>query len=261
MTRGRRLVLAVGAPVLLVLIGWATLNVVALAGQANFPVRDRVGIRGGQVTAQINSGNITLRQAAGPGRTAELTGTAHYSLFRPTIRISGSTVGNCYLNATLRVPGKTAVSLSTFGGDVTIPSFAGSGLTVLTDGGDLTAGHLGGHLDLNTGGGDLTAAALDGQVQVNTGGGGLRVTAMRAPTASIQSGGGDIWLVYATGPGSLQIDSGGGNVTLVVPSGQYNVNLNSDGGGQSNALGSDPRAAKSITVDSEGGNIAISAGS
>lgn len=268
MTPGRRLALAIGAPVLLVLIGWSALSAVALVGQANFPVRDTIPVRHGQVTARIDGGDITLRQAAagaGQAATAELTGTAHYSLFRPTIRASGSTVtlpcslpvGDCSLNATLRVPARTSVSLSTNGGDVTVPGFTGSRLTVSTDGGDLTAGELAGHLDLGTGGGDVTAAALDGPVQVTTNGGDLTVRAVRAPTASIGSGGGDVWLAYASAPDSLQITSDGGNVTLVLPAAQYKVHANADGGTFSNAVGDDPSAAKSITVDSGGGNIAI----
>jgi hypothetical protein len=268
MTPGRRLALSLGLPVLLVFIGWLALNVVALCGQASFPVRFPIPVTDGQVTARLNSAGVTLRQAAatGQGGTAELTGTAHYSLFRPAIRISGSTVtfpcrlpfGDCSLNATLQVPAQTAVSLSTYGGDAAIPGFAGSRLTVLTDGGDLTAGHLAGHLDLETGGGDVTAASADGgPVVVNTDGGELRVNAMRAPAASVRSGGGDVWLVCATAPDSLQINSDGGNVTLVVPKAQYRVNLDADGGSESNAAGDNTSAAKSITVDSGGGNITI----
>lgn len=270
-TPGQRVALVIGAPVLLVLIGWTGLNFVALVGQASFPVRDTIPVRGSQVTARIDSGDVMLRQAASAvqGRTAELTGTAHYSLFRPAITVSGSTVrypcsvpvGNCTLNATLQVPARTAVSLSTSGGDATIPSFTGSRLTVNTDGGDLTAGDLGGNLDLSTGGGDVTIRTVDGPIQVNTNGGDLTVNAMRARTASISSGGGDVSLACATAPDSLQINSNGGDVTLIVPRGQYQVYPNANGGVVSNSVGDDPTAGKSITVDSGGGDITISTAS
>jgi DUF4097 and DUF4098 domain-containing protein YvlB len=270
MTPGRWLALALGAPVLLVLIGWTALNAVAFAGQANLPVRAAIPVSHGQVTARLDSGDLTLLQTAGGaagGGAAELTGTAHYSLFRPALTISGSTVtfpckipvGDCSLNATLRVPANTAVSLSTYGGDATVPGFSGSRLTVRTDGGDVTAGDLAGRLDLGTSGGDVTAAALDGPAQVDTGGGDLTVHAMRAATASIATGGGDVWLAYATAPDRLQVSSGGGNVTLVLPRGRYQVNLNAGGGTESNAVGDDPSAARSITVDSAGGDITIEA--
>jgi Putative adhesin len=272
MTPGRRLALVTGVPVLLVLIGWTGLNAVAFVGQASFPVRGSIPVSDGRVTARIDGGDITLRQtgvSAVRGGTAELTGTAHYSLFRPSVTISGSTVtfpcglpvGDCYLNAALWVPADTMVSLFTSGGDATVPGFSGGRLTVRTDGGDVTAGDLAGRLDLGTGGGDLTAAALDGPVQVATGGGNLTVRAMRAPTASISSGGGDVWLAYAAAPDSIQVTSGGGNVTLVLPRGRYKVALNAGGGTEHNAVGDDPSAGRSITVDSEGGNITIAGAS
>lgn len=263
LTPGRWFALFLGVPVLLGLIGFAGLNFVALAGQANIPVRDTIPIRGGQVTARLNSGDLTLSQGAGSGATAQLTGSAHYSLFRPTIKISGSTVtfpcgfvvGDCSLSATLQVPSHTAVSLFTYGGDATIPAFAGSPLTVNTDGGNLTAGSLSGHLNLATGGGDLTASALTGPVSVNTDGGNLTVRSMRAAVPSIHTGGGDVWLVCTTAPDNLQIYSDGGNVTLVLPSAQYRFFVASDGGNVTGQPTNSPGAAKSITVDSGGGNI------
>jgi hypothetical protein len=141
MTPARALALAVGVPVLLALIGSAGFSVVAGIGQASFPVRDTIGVRHGQVTAQVNSGNVTLRQAAA-GPDALLTGTARYSLVRATVTTSDSGVdfscplhvGNCVLDTTLAVPARTGVSLSTFGGDVTVPRFTSGPLTLNTDG-------------------------------------------------------------------------------------------------------------------------------
>lgn len=266
MTPGRRLALAVAGPVLLVLIGWSALNAVALVGQGNFPVRDTIAVRDGLLTARIDSGDITLRQAAaGAGRAAaaELTGTAHYSLFRPTIRVSGSTVtfpcslpvGDCSLNATLRVPARTSVSLSTSGGDAMIPGFTGSRLTVSTDGGDLTAGDLAGNLDLASGGGNLTAGSMAGSVRVNSSGGNVKVGAVSAASASILSSGGNVSLTYDRAPDSLQITSSGGDVTLILPRARYRVYSNADGGIVTGEPADDPSAARSITVDSDGGDI------
>jgi hypothetical protein len=272
MTPGRRLALGIGVPVLVVLIGWMAFNFAALVGQGSFTFRYSIPVGDGGLRAHISSGDITLRQAAAgpdPAAAATLTGTAHYSLIRPTARVSGSAVsfpcsipvGECGLTGTLQVPAHTSVSLSTAGGDVTIPGFTGSWLTVNTDGGTLTAGGLAGRLDLSTGGGDVTAAALDGPVRVHTDGGDLTARAVRAPTASIGTGGGDVWLAFAAAPDSLQVNSDGGDVTLVLPPGQYRVLANTDGGSLSNGVGDDPSAARSVTVDSGGGNITISAAS
>jgi DUF4097 and DUF4098 domain-containing protein YvlB len=166
-------------------------------------------------------------------------------------------IGNCSLNATLQVPARTAVSLSTGGGDVTVPVFTTSRLTLRTEGGNLTAGRLAGGLDLETGGGDVTASALDGQVDANTQGGNLNIESITASKASITSGGGDVTLVFAQAPDNLQVNSDGGNVTLVLPRNRYNVNSDADGGVITGvgAVGDYSSAAKSITVDSGGGDI------
>jgi hypothetical protein len=266
LTPGRWFALFIGVPVLLALIGFTGLNFVALAGQASYPVRDIIPVRGGQVSAQVNSGDVTLRQGAGGGTTAQLTGTAHYSLFRPTIRISGSTitfpcrfaVGNCSLNATFQVPAGTAASLYTDGGDATVPRFSGSPLTVGTGGGNLTAGDLDGTLRLDTGGGDLTAAALGGSVQLITNGGNISVQAFEGRNPQVDSGGGDVYLVFTTVPDNLLVTSNGGNVTLVLPSADYadyKLSLTSDGGNVSGQPQNDQSSANLLTVDSGGGNI------
>jgi hypothetical protein len=266
MTPARALTLAVGVPVLLAMIGATGFSVIADIGQASFQVRDTIGVRHGQVTAQVNSGNVTLRQvAAGPD--ALLTGTATYSLIRATVTTSGPDVdfscplhvGNCNLDATLAVPAHTRVSLSTFGGDVTVPRFTGGPLTLNTDGGNVTAGALAGPVNLSTGGGDVTASALGGSLRAVSDGGNLNIQAMDSTDASVQSGGGDVSLVYDAAPDSLQVNSGGGNITVLLPPGQYNLQTNTDGGtpSQSSAVVDDPSAAKTIVLDSGGGDITI----
>lgn len=270
-TPARALMLAIGVPVLFALIGFTGLSTVANIGQASFPVRATIPVRHGQVTAQISSGDITLRQGTVPGQRAELTGTADYSLIRSVVTVSGSSVGyrcrfqltgNCSLNATLAVPASTGVSLSTGGGDVTVPRFTGGPLTLNTDGGNVAAGALAGPVSLSTGGGDVTASALGGPLRAVSDGGNLTIQAMGSADASVRSGGGDVSLVYGTAPGSLQVNSDGGNITVVLPPGRYNLHTNADGGtlSTSNAVVNDPSAAKSIVLESGGGDITISSG-
>jgi hypothetical protein len=269
MTPGRAVALAIGVPVLFALIGATGFSAIAGIGQASFPVRDTIPIRDSQVSAQVNSGNITLRPvAAGPD--ALLTGTARYSLVRATVTTSGSNVnfncplhvGNCVLDATLAVPARTGVSLSTFGGDVTVPRFTDEPLTLNTDGGNVTAAALDGPVNLSTGGGDVTASALGGSLRAVSDGGNLNIQDMDSADANIQSGGGDVSLVYDATPDSLQVNSDGGNITLVVPPGRYNLQTNDDGGSlsQSSAVVDDPSAANTIVLDSGGGNITIRSG-
>jgi hypothetical protein len=270
LTPARWLVLLLGVPVLFALIAGTAFSAVAQFGQASFPVRDTIPVSGHRLTAQID-GNITLRQAsAGVGQpgTAELTGTAHYTLIRAKVTETGDSVqfrcplpiNNCELNGTLQIPSSaTAVSLATGGGDVTVPSLSGATLTLNTAGGNLTAGSLTGAVNLDTYGGDVTVSTFSGgPLNLTSGGGNLNVEDMTAPQATITSGGGDVALTFTTTPNDVLITSGGGNVALTVPRGLYKINYDSNGGNYSSSVGDDPQATNSITIDSGGGDISIS---
>ena len=270
MTPARRTALALGVPVLLGIIGFTSLSATAQIGQESFPVHETFPVRDGQVSMDLQSGSITLRQAAsgtnGPG-TAELTGTGHYYLWRPAVTTSGDTVryhcpllalGNCDLDGTLQVPASTAIGLSTAGGDVAVPSFTASKLTLNTDGGNINAGDLDGHISLRSSGGDVTVATLAGSLDASLDGGNLQVANMTAATASIQSSGGDITLAYTAAPDSLRITSDGGNVNLDLPrGGQYRVDVQATGGNVTNTIGDDPSATRTIIVHTSGGDITI----
>jgi hypothetical protein len=266
MTPGRIAALAIGVPVVLAIVGFTSFNFVADLGQASFPVSYGIPVSDHHLTAQVD-GNITLRQAQ--VSTAELKGTARYSLFRPAVTQNGNTVsfncrfqfGNCSLNATLVVPEQTAMSVSTKGGDVSLGNYAGD-LTLNTDGGNLTADSLTGDLQFSTGGGDVNAGALNahGPLRLTTDGGNIDAQAVVASTTVIQSGGGDVSLRFTQAPAKVQITSDGGNVTLVLPHGDYAFDTNADGGNDSHpADGTSPTSI--INVQSGGGDINITAAS
>jgi hypothetical protein len=260
----RAVMLTIGVPVLLALVGGVGFSIVALLGQGTFPVRATIPLSGGRVAAQVNSGNITLRQSGATAGHAELTGTAQYSLRRSTFTVSGSTVnydcpwqvGNCNLDATLQVPARAAVSLATFGGDVTVPGFTGR-LSLNTDGGGVSAGDLAGDVDLSTYGGDVTASGLAGSLHATTDGGNLNIESMTAPDVVVSSGGGDVFLAYSPDSRApdIQINSDGGNVTLSLPRGPFQVDVNADGGSITGEPNDDPSARTAIIINSYGGDV------
>jgi hypothetical protein len=290
MTPGRRAALAVSVPFAVALIGWTSYNFVALAATATMRIATPVPIRDGALTADVSGSEIVLRQAA--AGSAELTGTARYSLFRPVFtqtrtatgvdlsyRCRGLT-GNCDLSATLKVPLRTAVTLSTDGGNVSVPGFTGD-LTVLsaggdvnastltgtvrlsTDGGNIEAGSLSGSLDLRTGGGDLMANTVTGSeaFQAETDGGNVSMQAVADPGADINTSGGDVTLTFVKVPRDLQITSDGGNIFVVLPAAStpYGIQANADGGnvgiGRSITVRGD--AANKLILDSGGGDITV----
>jgi Putative adhesin len=307
MTSARWAVLALAVPVALALIGWTGFGIVALLAKGSYPFSFPVPVHNGQVNANLNVGNITLRQV--PGGTARVTGTVQYGLFRPGITSSatpgGDSVGvncdgindNCNVNATLDVPARTPVTLSSDGGDIAVSGLA-SDLTLSADGGNLTASNLTGHqLLLDTGGGDLTASGLRGTIRIGTEGGNINsgdlVGPMRIDTSGgdlngngftgdltvstgggnvdangvtsshvyVQSGGGDVTLVFTQPPQDLQIAAVGGNVNVILPSGdtRYNISANAQGGNLNipSTLTSST-SHDTITINSGGGDITIS---
>lgn len=251
MTPARRAWLVIGVPVCLVLVGWAGLSLIALAGQGQFKVSHGIPASTRRVNVNFSSGNILLQPVAGD--QAKLTGTAHYSLIRPAFTTQETAagtdfryncnlpVGNCYLNATISVPRGTRTSVYTGGGNATAIGTTGD-VTLTSDGGSVSAERVSGDLTLNTGGGDITATTITA----------ARVTA--------SSGGGNITVVFTSVPTSVTVNTDGGNITILVPRGSthYNLTEHTDGGTTSGRVPTDSSSPNVITATSGGGNISVS---
>ncbi len=207
--------------------------------------------------------------------------------------------GNCGMTATLAVPARTAVMLGSNGGNIAASGFS-SNVTLSAEGGNVTANDLTGTLALDTGGGDLTGSGLAGNLQitaeggnvqignvngptrVDTGGGDLTASglagnltvfaeggnvdaeALISPQVVVQSGGGDVTLVFNQPPTNLQISAQGGNINVVLPAGdtKYDIATPDTQGGNvyySSALSS-PTSHNVITADSGGGDVTITQG-
>ena len=270
MTPARLLTLAIGVPVILALIGWTGFTLVSQAARASFPVSYVMGVQHGQLTVGVNSADITVRQAG--GSTARLAGTVKYGLFRPrvtssitasgnevNVNCSGISDGNCGLSATLDVPRLTGLTLSSGGGDLTVPGVAQT-VYLTSDGGDVTVSGVPGSATVFTGGGDLTAGDLSGTLKFTTDGGDIGGSDLTAPTLNAGSGGGDVALVFTRPPAYLNIISDGGDVNIVLPRGNtaYRIITTADGGDDSVAVPASSSSGNQITVDSGGGDITIS---
>ena len=208
---------------------------------------------------------------------------------------------NCDVNDTLDVPAGTAVTLNTGGGDATASGLTdtvtlntGGGnvstsnmagnLQVYTGGGDLTGSGLNsgssGTLVLNTGGGKINGSGLTGNMQVSTGGGDLTgngftgsnlqfateggkvsVNAVNSPLVYVQSGGGDVTLMFTQPPTNLQIIADGGNVDVILPPGSTKYAISTRlGGGSLNKYPSaliSPTSRNIIAINSGGGDVTI----
>jgi hypothetical protein len=269
MTPARRAWLIIGVPLCLVLVGWAGLNLVALVGPGQFTVSHDIPASAGRVSVNVSSGSILLQEVAGD--RAELTGTAHYSLVRPSFTTHETAagpdfgyncslpVGNCYLNATISVPRGTPTSLYTGGGNATAIGTTGD-VTLTSDGGNVSAERVSGSLALNTGGGNVSAERVSGDLALDTGGGDITATAITAARVTASTGGGNITVVFTSVPTNVEVNTDGGNITIVVPSGSthYNLTERSAGGSTSGTVPTDSSSPNVITATSGGGNISVS---
>jgi hypothetical protein len=263
MTPGRWVALAVAVPVALALIGWTGFSLVSALARGSYPFSYQVPVQDGQVAVNVNAGAVTLREASGSG-AAWLTGTVQYGLVRPGISEfttpTGTSVGvncgdvtntSCDVNATLDVPAKTGVTLWSNGGDVTASGFSG-GMTLLAAGGNVDASDLSGDLRLDTGGGDLTGTGLTGAIQVTTEGGNVEASNLNSTgTMRFDTGGGDLNGNGFTG--NLQLITEGGNVGTNGMVSQHVV-VQSGGGDVTLAFA---RIPQSLQITAEGGNVTV----
>ena len=266
MTPGRWLTLMIGVPIALALIAFTGFSVVSGIGQASFPVIAAIPLQHGQLAASLGGGDVTLHQDQARSSMARLAGTVQYSLVRPHFSVNGTSVnldchlptGNCGLSATLDVPAGTPVDLATGGGNVQASGIQRD-VTLDTAGGDVTLSGIGGNTDLSTGGGNVNAGDLGGVMNVTTAGGDVTVNDLFSPHVKLETGGGNVTLVFTGVPTYLDITSSGGDITVVLPHGstQYAVSSQTGGGDYSAPVPINMSSRHTITVTSGGGNVSI----
>ncbi len=269
MTPGRRVSLLIGVPVALALIAWTGFSFVSGLGRAHYPVSATIPLLNGKLVASLGGGDVTLRQDQGRASAARLTGTVQYSLVRPKFSVTGTDVsldchiptGNCGLSATLDVPADAPVDLNSGGGNVQASGLQRD-VTLNSAGGDVTVSALGGNADLSTGGGNVTATDLGGILKFITDGGDVNGSGLFTPHVTLETGGGNVTLVFTRVPASLDITSSGGDINVVLPHSpgtKYAITATTDGGDYSAQVPTSALATTStITIDSGGGNVSIS---
>jgi Putative adhesin len=262
MTPGRRVALAFGVPAALALIGWTGFNLITTVARGSYPFSYTVPVASGQVAVNLSSGNVTVREAPGSS-SARLTGIVQYGLIRPGISENTTSTGanismncdginsDCGMNAILDVPARTGVTLWSNGGDVTASGFS-SGMTLWADGGNVNATDLAGNLQLDTGGGDLAASGLTGALTVGTEGGNVNASDWTGSgIVRVDTGGGDLSANGLTG--NLQLMADGGNVDVAGMNSE-DIDIDSGGGDVALALTQVPQ---DLTITAEGGNVTV----
>ena len=268
MTPGRWITLMIGVPIALALIAFTGFSFVSGLGQAHYPVNAAIPLLNGKLVASLGGSDVTLHQDQAMGSSARLTGTVQYSLVRPRFDDTGADVsldcriltGNCGLSATLHVPADTAVDLSSGGGNVQASGIQRD-VTLNSAGGDVTISGPGGNADLSTGGGNVTASDLGGILTSDTAGGDVNGTALSSSHITLETGGGNVTLVFTRPPAYLDIASAGGDIAVLLPhskSTQYAITATTAGGDYSGPVPTNAAAtAHTIKIDSGGGNVSV----
>jgi len=266
MTPGRWITLVIGVPILLAFIGWSGFSLVASLGQASFPVSATIPVKDGRLVASTGGGDITVHQGQVSGGAARLTGTVQYSLVRPHFTVTDSGIslhcrlptGNCGLNATLDVPPRTVVDLTSGGGNMQVSAIQGN-VTLNSGGGDVGISGIGGTADLLTGGGNVTASDLGGILTFTTSGGDVNGSGLFSRHVTLSTGGGNVSLVFTQVPDNIRISSSGGDITIVLPHGStsYAIQSNAAGGDYHASVPTNDASSHKIKLDTGGGNISI----
>jgi len=266
MTPGRWITLLIGVPIALAFIGWSAFSLVASIGQASFPVSTTIPVKQGRLVASTGGGDITVHQGHLSGGAARLTGTVQYSLVRPRFSVTDSGVslhcrlptGNCGLNATLDVPPRTTLDLTSGGGNMQVSAIQGN-VTLDSGGGDVGISAIGGTADLLTGGGNVTASDLGGILTFTTSGGDVGGSGLFSRHVTMSTGGGNVSLVFTQVPDDVRISSSGGDVTIVLPHGSasYAIQSNGGGGDYHASVPTNDASSHTIKLDTGGGNVSI----
>ncbi len=293
MTPVRRTILAVGLPVVLILITlagyvWVTRTVIFLASQnqVGYSVGFSVPPAHGQVQVHSSNGNLTV--SSGTGRRIVVHGRLSGSFVRPTFSHTWTAyglnlnpqchvpAGNCSLNLGLTVPARLPVSVSESFGTLDAQGLHGT-VTLWDNSGGLTASRLTGNVHLSNSFGPVTASGLAGSIRLDNSSGDIQaagvvgntwlqdsfgtisVTGLAAADVVAGNNSGDISLTFTKVPRQVNVTDSFGNITLVLPAGSatYRVATRNSFGSTTVSVPRSPTAKNVITASNNSGHITI----
>jgi len=262
MTRGRRVALAIGLPVCLVLVAGTAFSLAGDIGMGRYPVNYAVPAGTKALTLNVD-GQLTIRPATA-GQAATLTGTAKYSLVRSKLSesttSSGTTIGyrcpiptgDCELDATVTVPPTvTTLTANSGAGDATVTGTTGP-VNLSTGDGNLSVSHASGPLTLNTASGSIDVkASTPATLSASSGDGNIQAEGVSAKAITANTNSGSIEVSDITSP-ALSASSGDGNIQAGGVSAKA-ITANTNSG----SISWSGIAADKITASSGSGGIQI----
>jgi Putative adhesin len=269
MNPARRVVLALGLPVVLALIAAVSYTAVALADQAGYRVHVSVLASHGQSRVTIDNADATVRPGSGDkiSLSANLLGSLAPPSFSSRSGASGLILhsqcwawsGFCSLKYDITAPAGLPLTVFDGSGDLNASGFRGH--VALSDGsGDVAASDLTGTISLATGSGDINASALNGDgVQLSDGSGDIFVSGLAATDITGNDGSGDLTLTFTKAPRQVDVTVGSGDITLVLPQGpvSYHVEASSQSGSTSVTVKQARSSPYVIIASSGSGDVTV----
>lgn len=164
--------------------------------------------------------------------------------------------GDCAVAFTLTVPPRTTSYVSSAGGQVSVSGTAGR-TTIDSGSGVVNAVQLSGPLTVSTSGGALLIDGLAGDLSADSGSGFVDAQGLTSAKVTVSTGGGPAVLGFGAPPRSVAARSDSGSIRIGVPGGPYALAADSGGGLESVEVPTDPRAGRSLTVNTGGGTLLI----
>ncbi len=244
------------------------------------------GVESVNISVDDGDVNVIARDSAGASRPATVRTQVRYFLRKPDVRFEDDDTearlrtscewpSNCDIDVSADVPEDTDATIRTDAGDLTVTGPAGvvdaraSDGSVTVDGsrrdvraaiteGDMSIANVAGAVRAEVTNGDLELASLAGPLRIRMAEGDLVGTELTSTDAEIESGTGNVDLVFTTTPERIEIDIGAGNLTLTVPSGTYRVDESRGAGSiDTEGITEDAEAPDRITIRSGEGNVTI----
>jgi hypothetical protein len=269
MTAARRVFLAAGTPIALLVIGWTSLTGIAWVAQGSYRVNLAIPVSGRAVSVAVDSGQLSL--GTGAAGTLLVTGTAHYALARSVVTWRSSPAGvsvssrcrqltgPCSFTYAVAVPPGSITGVDDSSGDVTARRLAGR-LTVQAGSGDVRVSALSGDVRISDDSGDVSGSSLTSpELTISAGSGSIGITGVASRDVTVANQSGDTVLRFARVPARVQVSADSGDVTLVLPPGAatYRVVARSSDGSTTVGFPSNPSSPHLITVTDQSGDITI----
>jgi hypothetical protein len=249
LTAPRAWTLALGVPVVLVVIAYCALNYVALVGRDSFRLRETSALVGSKINVSVGSGDITVAPSA--DRRAHVSGIVRYSLIRPSVTWTTTPDGTSLASHRCWWIDCDDATLT-----VSVP--ATESVTASTSSGDVHARDVHGALTLSAASGDLDLERVSGTLVLNDASGDINGTALAAANVSGGNASGDIDLSFTKPPSYVSISDVSGDITVAVPAGvAYRVTASTISGSTNIAVRTNPSARRVIDLNNVSGDITV----